>query len=191
MSTQAERAAALRKLLAHVREAYGLDLGFVLWDGSTVPADHPPGALAASIADDGVIAALVRRPTLDTVADLWVTGRIDLRNGSVLDLLEQRPRVRSREFRRRLDKFLALRSLSKFLLRPRGGPWPLEAVRKRKPGTPDPQGNKDNIQYHYDLSNAFYALFLDPEMVYSCGYFTEPHDDIARAQRDKLEMTSR
>ena len=51
--------------------------------------------------------------------------------------------------------------------------------------------NKDNIQYHYDLSNAFYALFLDPEMVYSCGHFTEPHDDIASAQRDKLDMICR
>ena len=191
MSTQADRAAALGKLLAHVREAYGLDLGFVLWDGSTVPADQPPGALAASIADEGVIAALLRRPTIDTVADLWVTGRIDLRNGSVLDLLEQRPRVRSREFRRRVNKLLALRTLSQFLLRPRGGPWPLEAVRKRKPGAPDPEGNKDNIQYHYDLSNAFYALFLDPEMVYSCGYFTDWNNDLATAQRDKLDMICR
>src|SRR6185436_16036416 len=48
-----------------------------------------------------------------------------------------------------------------------------------------------NIQYHYDLSNAFYALFLDPEMVYCCAHFTEPHDDIARAQRDKLDMICR
>ena len=28
-------------------------------------------------------------------------------------------------------------------------------------------------------------------MVYSCAYFTEPHDDIARAQRDKLDMICR
>ena len=53
------------------------------------------------------------------------------------------------------------------------------------------KANKENIQYHYDLSNAFYALFLDPEMVYSCAHFTEPHDDIARAQRDKLDMICR
>src|SRR4029077_10012472 len=51
--------------------------------------------------------------------------------------------------------------------------------------------NRSNIQYHYDLSNEFYALFLDPEMVYSCAHFTEPHDDIARAQRAKLDMICR
>lgn len=191
MSSPSARAAGFRDLLSHVREAYGIDLGFVLWDGSTVPADLPAGALAAVFADEGAVAALVRRPTVDTLADLWVTARIDLRNGTVLDLLEQRPRVRSREFRRRLDKSLALRTLSKFLLRPRGGPWPLEALRKRKPGAPDPAGNKDNIQYHYDLSNAFYALFLDPEMVYSCGYFTDWNNDLATAQRNKLDITCR
>ena len=57
-------------------------------------------------------------------------------------------------------------------------------------GTPI-SGNKDNIQYHYDLSNAFYSLFLDPQMVYSCAYFTDWSNDIAQAQRDKLEMICR
>ena len=51
--------------------------------------------------------------------------------------------------------------------------------------------NKENIQYHYDLSNAFYALFLDPEMVYTCAYFTDWDNDLATAQRDKLDMTCR
>ncbi len=50
---------------------------------------------------------------------------------------------------------------------------------------------RQNIQYHYDVSNAFYALFLDPQMVYSCGYFTDWSNDIATAQRDKLDMICR
>ena len=191
MSTPAGRVEGFRALLTHVREAYGLDIGFVLWDGSTVPADLAPDALAVVFADEGVVAALVRRPNLDTFANLWVSARLDLRNGSVLDLLERRPKVRTREFRRRVDKWLVIRVLGKFLLLPRGGPWPLEAVRRRRPGAPGEAGNKDNIQYHYDLSNAFYALFLDPEMVYSCGYFTDWGNDLATAQRDKLDITCR
>ena len=51
--------------------------------------------------------------------------------------------------------------------------------------------NKDFIQFHYDLSNDFYALFLDPEMVYSCAYYTDWNNDVAQAQRDKLEMICR
>ena len=147
----ADRLDAFRRLLTHVREAYGLDYGFELWDGSRVPADYPPDALTIRLADEGVVGALVRRPKLDTVLDLWVTKRIDLRNGTVIDAFSRKPKVRSREFRKRADKGLALRTLLKFLFVPRGGPWPLEAFRA---GTPI-SGNKDNIQYHYDLSNAF------------------------------------
>ncbi len=41
------------------------------------------------------------------------------------------------------------------------------------------------------MSNGFYRLFLDERMVYSCAYFTEWHDDIDRAQADKLDMICR
>ena len=51
--------------------------------------------------------------------------------------------------------------------------------------------NKDNIQFHYDVSNEFYALILDPEMVYSCAYFADWADDLATAQRNKLDMSCR
>jgi cyclopropane-fatty-acyl-phospholipid synthase len=186
MST-ADRLDALRRLLAHVHETLGLDIGFALWDGSRVPADYPADGLAVALADEGVIGALVRKPKLDTILDLWVTKRIDLVNGTVIDAFSRKPKVRTREFRKRLDKGLLVRTLLKFLFVPRGGPWPLEDFRNGKPIS----GNKDNIQYHYDLSNAFYSHFLDPEMVYSCAYFTDWKNDIAQAQRDKLEMTCR
>lgn len=42
-----------------------------------------------------------------------------------------------------------------------------------------------NVAHHYDLSARLYDLFLDSDRQYSCAYFTEPHDDIERAQRDK------
>jgi cyclopropane-fatty-acyl-phospholipid synthase len=54
-----------------------------------------------------------------------------------------------------------------------------------------PDTNRANVAYHYDVSNEFYQLFLDPEMVYTSAYFTEDHGDIARAQRDKLDMICR
>ena len=30
------------------------------------------------------------------------------------------------------------------------------------------------VQFHYDVSDDFYALWLDPRRVYSCAYFREP-----------------
>ena len=186
MSAQ-DRLDVLRPFLAHIREAYGLDIGFVLWDGSRVPADYPANAIAVRLADEGVVAALIRKPKFDTALDLWVTGRIDLVNGTVIDAFATRPRQRTREFRKRLDKWQVFKVMRKFVFLPRGGPWPLEDFRKGKPIS----GNKDNIQYHYDLSNTFYSLFLDPQMVYSCAYFVEWSNDIAQAQRNKLEMICR
>ncbi len=47
------------------------------------------------------------------------------------------------------------------------------------------------IQHHYDLSNEFYALFLDPLMVYTCAYYRTPDGDLAQAQRDKLDLVCR
>jgi cyclopropane-fatty-acyl-phospholipid synthase len=183
---------AIKALLAHVRDRLQIDWGFALWDGSSIPHDLPADALALAIADEGVVAALIRRPKLETLANLFVTGRLDLRNGTVFDLVARRPRVRTKEFLKVLDKRLVLAALGRFLLVSRGGPWPLEEIRGNKaPRDGTEAGNRANIQYHYDLSNEFYALFLDPEMVYSCAHFTEPHEDLARAQRDKLDTICR
>ena len=43
------------------------------------------------------------------------------------------------------------------------------------------------IAYHYDVSNAFYAAFLDPGMVYSCAYFDTGEQDLATAQMKKID----
>lgn len=187
----ASRLASFKTLLAHVRERIGIDIGFVLWDGSCVPADLAPNALAIQFADEGVIGALVRRPNLDTLLNLWVAKRIDIRSGNLFDLPGIRTRLRSRQLRGAIDKRLAFTTLLKFLFVARGGPWPLEAIPKDVPSSGAEAENKSNIQYHYDVSNSFYALFLDPEMVYSCGYFPDWGNDIAQAQHDKLEMICR
>jgi cyclopropane-fatty-acyl-phospholipid synthase len=47
------------------------------------------------------------------------------------------------------------------------------------------------IRFHYDRSNDFYRLFLDPRMVYSCGYFRERHASLEQAQLAKLEHICR
>ena len=183
---------SFRRLLAHINERILPDLGFVLWDGSTIPADLHADALAFVIADEGAVAAMMRRPNVDTFLDLWVTSRFDLRNGSFFDLVARRPKTRTRELMKSFDKPLALAALARFLFVPRGGPWPLEAVRSHKARTDGSEAaNKTNIHYHYDLSNRFYELFLDPEMVYSCAYFKDWNNDLATAQADKLDMICR
>ena len=51
--------------------------------------------------------------------------------------------------------------------------------------------NRDAIQFHYDVSNEFYALWLDKAMVYSCAYFEKPENDLEQAQKAKLDHICR
>jgi cyclopropane fatty-acyl-phospholipid synthase-like methyltransferase len=47
--------------------------------------------------------------------------------------------------------------------------------------------DRQAIAFHYDVSNAFYALWLDMQRVYSCAYFKTPDDTLDQAQENKLE----
>ena len=46
--------------------------------------------------------------------------------------------------------------------------------------------NSEAIRFHYDVSNEFYALWLDRAMVYSCAYFEDKGKDLDQAQQAKL-----
>ena len=47
------------------------------------------------------------------------------------------------------------------------------------------------IAHHYDVSNEFYTLFLDPLMVYTCAYYRDPDGKLDQAQQDKLDLVCR
>lgn len=53
------------------------------------------------------------------------------------------------------------------------------------------QGSKRNIAAHYDLSNDFFQLFLDPTMMYSSAYFNHPEMSLEQASLDKLDLICR
>ena len=48
-----------------------------------------------------------------------------------------------------------------------------------------------SIAHHYDVSNEFYALFLDPLMVYTCAYYRDADGKLEQAQEDKLDLVCR
>ena len=52
-------------------------------------------------------------------------------------------------------------------------------------------GDEKAIQYHYDVGNDFYQLWLDPRMVYTCAYFRHEDDDLETAQLAKLDHICR
>jgi cyclopropane-fatty-acyl-phospholipid synthase len=49
------------------------------------------------------------------------------------------------------------------------------------------KSDKEAIQYHYDVSNAFYQHWLDPRMIYSCAYFENGDETLEAAQLKKID----
>lgn len=62
----------------------------------------------------------------------------------------------------------------------------VDALRHRLRGN-SIAGSRRNIEAHYDLSNDFFALFLDPSLMYSCALFESEGDPIEVAQFQKLD----
>ena len=49
------------------------------------------------------------------------------------------------------------------------------------------KNSKKNIEFHYDVGNDFYKLWLDDTMTYSCGYFKYQNDSLTDAQKNKVD----
>ncbi|TDR94592.1 SAM-dependent methyltransferase [Enterovirga rhinocerotis] len=193
MTTPSEpRLEAFRALLTDLGQTLQADFSIRLWDGSHVPLG--PGArddLAIAINAPQAITRLLRRPRLATVIDLAAEGLLTLEGGTLFDLAARRGAA-TKGALKRLDKLRAVKVLAPFLFARAGTGAASAAYDKAQPDSPSSgRDDKALVQFHYDLSNAFYGLFLDPEMVYSCAYFPDWETGIEDAQQAKLEMICR
>ncbi len=70
--------------------------------------------------------------------------------------------------------------------------WWTQLLRRAKSAASHSQ-HKDvqQVQYHYDVSDDFYALWLDPRRVYSCAYYRDTSMSLAQAQEAKLDHLCR
>lgn len=194
MPTQDEKQIeSARALVRELSDKLDLDAFVRLWDGSRLPlGKEARGNFEILIRDPGVIGAIMRKPRLDTMIQQYVGKGIDFSGGTLVEFGRQLQKDgKSVKLKIKDIARLGLK-LAPFMLAKSGsvkGQLGFEGDitgEKRRVGD-----NKDYIQFHYDLSNDFYALFLDPEMVYSCAYYTEWSNDVAQAQGDKLEMICR
>ncbi|HSE78215.1 MAG TPA: cyclopropane-fatty-acyl-phospholipid synthase family protein [Alphaproteobacteria bacterium] len=183
---------AARRLLAHIGEILQADLSVRLWTGEILPLGTiTPGSPVLAVRSPGAVARLVRRPRLTTLIELVAAGELEIERGTLLDVARRRGSISSKGLLRRLDKRLVAASLWPFLFTPgtAGGDHAFQGpIADREAAGRD---NAALIQFHYDLSNAFYALFLDPEMQYSCAYFPRWDASLEEAQLAKLDMICR
>jgi cyclopropane-fatty-acyl-phospholipid synthase len=65
------------------------------------------------------------------------------------------------------------------------------AARLRRPRSNTLARSRDNIHHHYDIGNAFYALWLGSTMAYTCAYYPTPEATLDEAQVAKMDHVSR
>ncbi|MFT4912823.1 MAG: cyclopropane-fatty-acyl-phospholipid synthase [Brevundimonas sp.] len=190
------RIQAARTVIAHVAGHLQADLSVRLWDGQVLPLG--PGArrdIQIVISGPAAIRRLLLKPGLMTLFELFATGDLAIEGGSPLEAADRWDHGRAVHLARRVDKWLMARQALPFLLR--------REQADRAPAAYDETGregigarqaerrDQDFIRFHYDVSNDFYALFLDPGMTYSSAYFTRADATLEEAQVEKLDRICR
>ena len=164
-----------------------------LWDGTMVPlgSDVDPN-LFLSISGPGVVGSLLRWPTADNLLRHYARGHIDFHGADIHTFLKAFSVRNSRDRAQRVSKATLIKSLLPFLFEPSSSSVVDNEYKGDITGRNREQvENVDFVQFHYDVSNEFYELFLGQEMVYTCGYFTDWNNSLDQAQFDKLDMTCR
>lgn len=184
--------AAARKIFEYVGELINARFSIRLWDGSMIPLDkNVDPEFFISINGPGVIGALLRRPTYENLLLHYINGSVDI-HGDLLDFISLAREKQPKKKLKKISKVFLLKQaiplLSTFSKKINIQHEYQDDEVGRKESRRD---NKEFIQFHYDISNDFYALFLDNEMQYSCGYFTTPDISLDQAQYNKLDMICR
>jgi len=164
-----------------------------LWDGTVIPlADSVHPGLEISLRSPGVIGTLLRRPKADTVLRLYAQGAIDFHGADLVTFIEKARVKNSRSKVKGVPISMMVKMAAAFLTAKGETVQIANHYQGDETGLNRQQSeNADFIQFHYDVSNDFYRLFLDEQMVYSCAYFRTAEDTLEQAQANKLEMICR
>ena len=190
--SDAARLRAARRLFEQVGELLNARFSIRLWDGSMVPLGRDVDTdFYLAVNSPGTIGSLLRWPTYENLLQHYVKGNLDI-SADLLDFVAVAREKRPKDKLQKMSKLSLIRQALPLLLTP-GDRRELQH-RYGDEETGRKQSRRDNkefIQFHYDISNDFYKLFLDQEMQYSCGYFTRPDNSLDQAQRDKLDLICR
>ncbi len=184
-----------RKLFSEIGEQLNVDLCVKLWDGSIVPlGEDVTSDLMIIVKHPGVITSLLRRPKLDGIIQHYIKGMIDIEGGTLLDVGVRLAFKHTRGRLKKIPRSSIFNFARAFVFAPTLKPGETRGFggdETGKPQTRTKQDDKAFIEFHYDLSNEFYELFLGEHMVYTCAYFTDWENSLDKAQLDKLDMICR
>ncbi len=162
-------------------------VGFRLWD-ETQWGGRPDGAATVVLNHPGALRAMLLPGSEVGLAEAFLYGDIDIEGDveSVFALADSLGE-RTGGWRRKLRAARDIMRLPPGKDRPAGARGPARLTGKRHSVERDRQA----ISYHYDVSNDFYALWLDRRMVYSCAYFHSGEEALDEAQEHKLDLICR
>jgi cyclopropane-fatty-acyl-phospholipid synthase len=145
-----------------------LPLRLAFWDGETF--DFSPAPIVTLTLRSPSLLRFFLSGQMARLGDAYVHGELGV-DGPVEDILAVGMRLAER-----IGKISPLvKSLS--------------ALNRLRPRSK--KSDAANIQHHYDVSNEFYALWLDRTMTYSCAYFRRGDEDIDTAQAQKIDHLCR
>lgn len=171
-----------------LREFHPRNFAVRLWDGSLLPPETGRfSRFTLVIRNPGAMRTLFLSANELALGEAFVYGDIDI-EGEIEcafrladHLVRHRPGVG--------ERFRWARNL---LALPAGEPSFRASLRPKIDGALHSiDRDRKAVTYHYDLSNDFYALWLDRRMTYSCAFFSAPFDGIDAAQERKLDLVCR
>ncbi len=180
-----QSAEAGRKILAQVLADYHGPVAIRLWDGElAIGREDAPCTVVFH--QPAMLRGLILHRNVVKLAEAYLAGDADIEGDaeSLYDLVC---------FMRDLDlpwstKWQVMRLAFKL-------PGKHHATEKEKQvaqvRAEEHDNTRESISHHYDVSNDFYRLWLDREMVYSCAYFPEVDRSLDKAQQDKLDYICR
>ena len=158
-----------------------------LWDGTRLPATLGAVPFTLALNHPGALRRMFAPPLELSLGEAYISGDFDI-DGDICSASMLFDEIATRRFAPGdlVALTRGLLALPKPVVRPigRGQARLRGAVHSRA-------RDRAAIQYHYDVGNDFYALWLDARMQYSCAYFPAGTEDLDAAQERKLDYICR
>ena len=157
-----------------------------LWDGTGLPATNGGGP-TFRVRSPKALGYMLRAPGQLGIGRAYVAGELEVDDlDAVLALLGSwSPPQLDRSTRLRLALAAARRRRPHVPTPPTGRGAPARGRRH------SPERDARAVRHHYDVSNDFFALFLDESLTYSCALWSRGAATLEEAQRAKLELVVR
>ena len=157
----------------------------VFWDGSELPASDGNGdGPTFHVRSPSAVAHALRAPGQLGLGRAYIAGALELDDVDDVIRVLERWRPPGPDGRTRARLLLAALRACGLTAPPRRPAAELRPRGRRHAKERDARA----VRHHYDVSNDFFALFLDESLTYSCGVFSRGAQTLEAAQEEKLEL---